>query len=250
ARYSPEQAAVRYRKAADDLARLGVNLNFGPVVDLNRNRRNPIIARKRRAYGATTADVLPYAHAFISAHRAAGVLTSAKHFPGHGSSWADSHRRFVDLTKTWDAVELAPYRALTGAAAPDMVMVGHLYHPRFSPRGERVPASLSPAAIRGVLRGKIGYRGIVITDDLEMAAVTRRYSLKERVIRAIAAGNDVIMLSDGTTRGTGVVDAIHRHVREAVLSGRIGLAQIRAAHARIIATKARLAGTRREARAD
>ncbi|MEO0618913.1 MAG: glycoside hydrolase family 3 N-terminal domain-containing protein, partial [Pseudomonadota bacterium] len=141
----------------------------------------------------------------------------------------------------------SPYRDRLRLPVHDKVMVGHLYHPRFAGVSGRIPASLSRQAILGELRGRLGYRGIVITDDLEMAAVTRRFSLKERVIRSVAAGNDILMFSDGTTRGPGVVDAIHRHIREAVLSGRIKLSRIRAAYARIIAAKSRLASPTQQA---
>ncbi|MEL7543472.1 MAG: glycoside hydrolase family 3 N-terminal domain-containing protein, partial [Pseudomonadota bacterium] len=246
-RYRPDEAEKIYDRAAGQLASAGINMNFGPVVDLNRNTRNPIIARKRRAYGKAPQDVLPYARAFINAHREARVMTAAKHFPGHGSSWADSHKRFVDLSRTWNEIELAPYRALAASNGPDMVMIGHLYHPRFAGKSGRIPASLSRQAILGELRGRLGYRGIVITDDLEMAAVTRRFGLRDRVVRAVEAGNDILMFSDGTTQGPGVVDAIHRHIREAVLSGRIKLSRIRTAHARIIAAKSRLASPTQQA---
>lgn len=247
ARYKPEQAEKIYDRLARQLKRAGLNMNFGPVVDLNRNRRNPIIGRLRRAYGKTTKSVMPYARAFIDAHRRAGVMTAAKHFPGHGSSWADSHRRFVDLTKTWNRVELAPYRELSEKAGPDMVMVGHLYHPQFSGKKGRIPASLSKVAITHELRGRLGFRGIVITDDMEMAAVTRRFSLKERAVRAVEAGNDIILFSDATRDGTGTVDAIHSHIKDAVKSGRIPRARIRAAYSRIKAAKTRLLPKNQEA---
>lgn len=249
-RYNPAQAEKIYDKLAGDLKSAGLNMNFGPVVDLNRNRRNPIIGRLRRAYGRTPQTVMPYARAFISAHRKAGIMTAAKHFPGHGSSWADSHHRFVDLTKTWNPVELAPYKMLADKAGPDMVMVGHLYHPQFSGKKGRIPASLSKKAITHELRGRLGYRGIVITDDMEMAAVKRRFSLKDRAVRAVEAGNDIIMFSDATKAGTGVVDAIRKHVRDAVLSGRIPISRIRGAYARIKAAKSRFAARQHAAQAN
>jgi len=240
ARHEPAQAEKIYDRVAGQLKAAGLNMNFGPVVDLNRNRRNPVIGRLRRAYGKTPEAILPYARAFISAHRRAGVLTAAKHFPGHGSSRADSHRRFVDLTKTWKPIELEPYRMLADNRGPDMVMVGHLYHPQFSGKNERIPASLSKKAILYELRGRLGYRGIVITDDLEMAAVKRYFSLKERAVRAVEAGNDIVLFSDATTNGTATVNRIHAYIRAAVDSGRIPLSRIRGAYARITAAKARL----------
>ncbi len=129
--YTPEKARRIYKSMAQELAKSGINLNYGPVLDLNRNRRNPVIGRLGRSYGANPERVVAYAHAFISAHREANVLTSVKHFPGHGSSWSDSHKQFVDLTRTWKDIELEPYRALARDGAIDTLMVGHLYHPAF-----------------------------------------------------------------------------------------------------------------------
>ncbi|HHG89779.1 MAG TPA: glycoside hydrolase family 3 protein, partial [Devosia sp.] len=105
---SPEQARQTYLSMALELAALKFNLNLGPVVDLNLNPDNPIIARYGRSFGADAGQVSQYATSFISAHRAAGVLTALKHFPGHGSSRADSHKGFVDITRYWQPEELTP----------------------------------------------------------------------------------------------------------------------------------------------
>ena len=163
---SPEGAGHIYGVMAGEIASLGFTVNFGPVVDLDLNPNNQIIAKYGRAFGKSAKTVIPYAEAFIEAHRAHGILTSLKHFPGHGSSTADSHEGFVDISRTWQEAELAPYKALIGAGLADMVMVGHLYHSGYSNGDTRLPSSLSPEWITGVLRGELGSQGVVICDDL------------------------------------------------------------------------------------
>lgn len=238
-RGSVATARETYGRLAGGIARHGFNLNFGPVVDLNLNRRNPVIARLRRSYGADPQRVTDFAAAFVHAHRANGVLTSAKHFPGHGSSWTDSHKDFVDLTKTWRPVELAPYRALARAGLLDAIMVGHLYHPRFSPKG-RLPTTLSPAAIRGAIRQGLGFDGLVITDDLEMDAVSEHFHFDDTVVRSIAAGNDVLMMTNGKSYDARLPQRVLRIVQKALKDGRLTVAMLRESFGRIMRAKGRL----------
>jgi beta-N-acetylhexosaminidase len=193
---SPEAAGRIYADMAKGVAELGFTVNFGPVVDLNINAKNQIIAKYGRAFGTTAKVVIPYAEAFIEAHRKAGLLTALKHFPGHGSSTADSHEGFVDISRTWREAELQPYQALIGAGLADLVMVGHLYHSGYSAGDTRLPSSLSPEWITGVLRDELGYDGVVISDDLEMGAIREHFSLKETVTRAVRAGTDVLLFSN------------------------------------------------------
>lgn len=196
ARNTPEQAEAIYTKMAAAMGELGFSVNFGPVADLNLNSSNQVIAKFGRAYSADPAVVTQYDEAFIAAHHAAGVLTALKHFPGHGSSTADSHEGFVDITKTWQDSELDPYRAMIADDVVDMVMVGHLYHADYSDAGEQVPSSLSPQWITGVLRNDLGFDGVVISDDLEMGAIRDHFSLQETVTMAVRAGMDVLLFSN------------------------------------------------------
>ena len=239
-RYNPEKARQIYKSMAQELARSGFNLNFGPVVDLNLNRRNPVIGRPGRSFGADPGKVAAYARAFISAHREANVLTSVKHFPGHGSSWADSHKTFVDLSKTWKEIELEPYRTLMHAGAIDTVMVGHLYHPAFS-SNSRLPATLTSTAIEGWIRGKLGFQGVVITDDLEMGAIRRYYKLPATLIKAVQGGSDILLFSSSGSDPNFVPRAT-RILRDAVKNGTIPRRRIAQAYGRIVALKQRLRG--------
>lgn len=194
---TPESAKRIYARMARELSLLGFNLNFGPVVDLNINPENPIIARYGRSFGKDPVKVAQYAAAFVSAHRSANMLTALKHFPGHGSSTTDSHVGFVDITNTWQALELEPYRALISNGFADMVMVGHLFHQKFSvDPSVQLPSSLSPSWITGVLRNHLGYDGVIISDDMEMAAVRKNFGLRDVVVRAIRAGTDILLFSN------------------------------------------------------
>ena len=228
---SLDQAREIYGKMAREMADVGINMNFGPVVDLATNKRNPIITRRGRSYGKDPKQVADFASAFIEAHRNHGVLSVAKHFPGHGSSWTDSHRRFVDLSKTWKPVELEPYRLLAERNAPDFVMVGHLFHPKYG--GEsRLPASLSKLAIENELRDTLKFKGLVITDDLEMRSVKQRFKYNDLAIRAVNAGNDIVLFSNATMEHH-TPETVHRSIREAVYSGKISRDRIRASYKRI-----------------
>ena len=194
---SPQEAEAIYTEMAKSIAALGFTVNFGPVADVNLNSNNQVIARFGRAYSADPARVAAYDAAFIAGHRAAGLLTALKHFPGHGSSTADSHEGFVDISKTWqEDAELAPYRTLLAAGDVDMIMAGHLYHADYTAMGTQTPSSLSPQWIEGVLRGKLGFDGVVISDDLEMGAIRDHFTLQETVTQAVRAGMDVLLFSN------------------------------------------------------
>ena len=193
---TPAQAQAIYSTMAASLAELGFTVNFGPVADVNINSKNPIIAKFGRAFSADPAVVALYDAAFIKAHHAAGMLTALKHFPGHGSSTGDSHDGFVDITKTWQPEELDPYRALIAAGDVDMVMVGHLYHADYSDADAQTPASLSPQWITDVLRDKLGFDGVVISDDLEMGAIRVHFTIQQVVVQSVRAGMDVLLFSN------------------------------------------------------
>ncbi len=238
-KYKPEKARRIYKAMADELARAGFNMNYGPVVDLNINQRNPIIGRLGRSYGADPDRVVAYARAFISAHRDANVLTSVKHFPGHGSSTTDSHKRLVDLSRTWKDVEITPYKKLAREGGIDTVMVGHLYHPAISGK-KRTPATLTPNAVDGWVRDRIGFQGVVITDDLEMGAIRRNNNLRATLIKAVQSGNDILMFGAAGADPKFVAKAT-KILRDAVENGTIPRERIARSYTRIKRLKERLA---------
>lgn len=212
---TPQQAGEVYKRLACQLHEAGINVNFGPVVDLDvKGEKNPIIGKLRRSFGDDPQKVVDYARWFNVAHKTYGILTAAKHFPGHGSSLTDTHAQFTDITGTWSRDELKPYESLAKRGYADMVMVGHLYHRAFS--DGRAPASLSQKAIRDMLRGKIGYQGVVITDDLQMKAVLDTYPLKIRIPMAVNAGNDIVLLSNTYTPYPTLGEVVHNIIRRSV----------------------------------
>lgn len=236
----PHRAYLAYKDMADELVANGFNFNLGPVVDLNRNASSPTIAGKARSYSADPQRVIAYAKAFCFAHRDAGVLTVLKHFPGHGSAAGDSHVGLVDLTPTWTEAELEPYRLMVRDRVGDAVMIGHVYHPDFSD-GKKVPASLSAMAIQKQLRGRLGYGGVVITDDLEMSAIRKNYGFDESLVRAIQAGADILLLAGGKDIGPDLAERAVAVIRQAVASGRIGEDRIRVSYEKIVTLKRKLA---------
>jgi len=188
-----EAARQTYGAMAAAMRASGFNLNLAPVVDLGFEARNPLITQLGRSFGADPVTVINYSRAFLSGHRDHGVLTALKHFPGHGSALRDSHEGSVDVTRTWRESELAPYTCLVGEGAVDMVMMGHIAHLTLT---QGVPASLSADAVGGMLRKRVGFAGVAITDDLDMAAARRDNSLEQAAVKAVAAGNDILLFTN------------------------------------------------------
>jgi len=241
AKGTPEVARNIYARMAADIAAEGFTVNFGPVADLNRNPNNQIIAKFGRAFGADPTKVTSYAAAFIMAHHDAGLITALKHFPGHGSSTADSHEGFVDISESWDAVELEPYGALFARGYADMVMVGHLYHDQYAGgSGAKLPSSLSPAWIDGVLRGKLGFSGVVISDDLEMGAIRDHYNLADTVRLAVRAGVDVLLFSNTADNRTSLASEIRAILIAEANADPAFRKRIEQSYRRIVALKSRI----------
>lgn len=193
---SPSEAERTYLVLAENLADWGFTLNLGPVVDVDANPRNPIIGRLGRAYSSDPEKVAAFGSAFVSAHRAHGVLTALKHFPGHGSSLQDSHKGAVDITRTWSEDELIPFRRLIAAGMADLVMTAHVINRQMAAAEPDVPMSLSKNALTGVLRGDLGFNGVIVSDDIQMDAIRWNFSLKEAVLKAVEAGTDILLFAN------------------------------------------------------
>jgi len=233
-----------YRGASQELSRLGINCNFGPVLDLNTDPNAPAIGRLGRSYGSDAQTVIDYARLFIDAHREAGVLTAAKHFPGHGSAQVDPHNQVVDITHTWNERELEPFRTIIDDDRVDMIMVGHLVlkEPRFFD-GDR-PASLSSKAIQQELRTHYGFRGVVVSDDLDMGAIRSRYGVDEAAAMAIEAGSDMVIVANTKTPDPDIANRIIAKIMQAVEQGRIKPASIQQSYERIMQMKKKLTDRR------
>ncbi|USX13136.1 beta-N-acetylhexosaminidase [Oxalobacteraceae bacterium OTU3CAMAD1] len=168
---------------------LGFNWNFAPVLDLNNNPHNPVIAE--RSFGAEPQRAAELAMAWMAGSHAEGVACCVKHFPGHGDTNVDSHRDLPTVNKPveeLDRLELAPFR-IASAAAPAM-MTAHIVYPTLDPDN---PATMSRRILTGLLRDEWKYKGIVITDGMDMHAIAGRYGVGNAAVRALTAGADMVM---------------------------------------------------------
>jgi beta-N-acetylhexosaminidase len=231
------------RRMGGTLRQAGINWNLAPVVDVALNAANPAVVEPGRTFSADPDRVTAQARAFITGMHAAGILTALKHFPGHGSSRADSHAGFTDVTDTADLrVELAPYRALIAEGLADSVMTAHVFNRRLDPWD---PATLSPFTVRRILRGWLGYRGVVVSDDLLMGAIIQHYGLEEAAVMALGASVDVLLISHNTGRlEPGAAQRVAIAIGRALNEGRLSRARVAEALDRVEALRARLGGVR------
>lgn len=210
------------RAQAKQLASLGIDLNFAPCVDLSVNPSCPVIAEKDRSFSRDPHEAAACARIWIEEHDRFGVTCCLKHFPGHGSARDDTHEGLADITDSYDEpTELAVYEDLLAVFQDRVaVMTGHLMHGAID---KRLPASLSRAHTGGLLRARLGFEGVVVTDSLDMGAITERFSPADAMALALDAGADLLL--DGVNMpgrvrpGAGLVLA--RALAEAVGDGRV-----------------------------
>lgn len=238
---SPTLDSVRFygEATAATLAGLGININFAPVVDLASNPDNPIIAKYGRAFSANEDSVALLAKEFIKAHHKMGVLTSLKHFPGHGSSKDDTHLGVADVTNTWNEKELKPYKELIDSGYADAVMTSHIVNKNLDKNG--YPGTLSADILTGILRKQLGFNGVVFTDDMQMHAIAKNFGLEEAIKLAINAGVDIMTFSNniyGSEERT--VDRVHQIIRAMVQRGEISRSRIDESFRRIMRLKSKL----------
>jgi len=220
------------RSAAREARLIGVNLSFSPVADVNNNPDNPII--NTRSFGEDPQQVALMTSAFVRGLQEGGVLATAKHFPGHGDTATDSHLELAVITADrarLEAVELVPFRAAiaSGVAA---IMTAHLAVPALDSDASR-PATLSPPILTGLLRQDLGFSGLIVTDAMNMYAVSKNYPEGESAVLALEAGADIILypLSIAKT---------HVAILQAVRSGRVTRKRLDRSVQRILEAKARL----------
>lgn len=224
---------------AATLSGLGINMNFAPVVDLAINPNNPIIAKHGRAFSAQEDSVILLAKEFIKEHRKYGVLTSLKHFPGHGSSKDDTHLGIADVTNTWEERELKPYQVLIDSGYADAVMTSHIVNMKLDKEGN--PGTLSFEILTGILRNRLHFSGVIFTDDMQMHAITKHYGFEEAIKLAINGGVDIMTFSNnisGSDERT--VDKVHSIIRGMVARGEISEQRINESFKRIMKLKGKL----------
>lgn len=230
--------SVRYygQTTAATLAGLGMNVNFAPVVDLASNPDNPIIARYERAFSDNEEWVAQLAAEYIKTHRKLGIISVPKHFPGHGSSQADTHLGIADVTATWEERELAPYAKLIASGYAEAVMSAHIVNKKLDAAGN--PGTLSDVIINGVLRGRLGFNGVVFSDDMQMHAITKHYGLEDAIRLAINGGIDIMTFSNNIDQSEErTVDRVHRIIRDLVNGGKISRERVDESYRRIMRLK-------------
>lgn len=180
-------------KTAKTLSQLGININFAPVVDLDINKNSKIISSLKRSYSNNPKIVTAHAKEVILAHNKHNIITTLKHFPGHGSAQGDTHQGFVDITNTYTKEEMQPYKTLINEKIAKGVMVSHLYNKNID---EKYPASMSHNFVTKKLIKELGFEGLIFTDDIQMNAIKNNYTFTEALEKAIMAGCDVIVIGN------------------------------------------------------
>lgn len=215
-------ARTSYKSLAKDLKESGINNDFAPVVDLAINKQNKVIVAKGRSFGESSAEVIKYSSIFVDELKKQSVISVLKHFPGHGSSLSDSHLGFVDITKTWTQKELEPYRYFIKNNKVDMIMTAHVFNEKLD---DTYPATLSYKINTELLRYKLGFEGVLVTDDLQMYAISKHYDLKQTVTLAINSGVNMLLFANQLAKPISlkeIVDTIYHQI----LSEEISLDQI------------------------
>ena len=221
---------------AQELADVGIDLNLAPVVDVNVNPASPAIGALERSFSADPKIVSLHAGAFIEAHQELGIGTSLKHFPGHGSAGYDTHLGVVDVTKTYKAEELEPYKTLIEGGYADAVMTAHVINKDVSP----LPATLSKEFLTDILRDELEFKGVVITDDLLMGAIMEQYGLADAAVRAFEAGSDWLIISNNIdTYDLQSIYTVRDALYDAYTSGRISEERVKQSLRRIQEFKSR-----------
>ena len=222
-------AKQSYSSMAKDLKYSGINVNFAPVVDLAINKENKVIVTRGRSFGESSNEVISYASIFVDELKKEKVISVLKHFPGHGSSLADSHLGFVDITNTWNQKELEPYRYFIKNNKVDMIMTAHVFNEKLD---KDYPATLSYNVNTNLLRYKLGYEGVLVSDDLQMYAISKHYDLKQTVTLAINSGVNMLLFANQLAKPITlkqIVDTVYSQI----LNKQISLEQIIKSNQRI-----------------
>lgn len=216
-------------KVAEDCHRMGINWDFAPVVDVNTNPNNPIIGN--RSFGSEVDNVISSALSYSNGLQDNTILAAIKHFPGHGDTSTDSHLDLPVVSHSIErlnTVELAPFKALMDKGIGG-VMVAHLYVPSLE-SGKGIPASVSKNIITDLLKNKLGYKGLIITDALNMGAVANKYKPGELDALAFKAGNDIMLFSQGVSEGK-------KLIQKGIDKGEISQSRVEESVKKILLTK-------------
>lgn len=230
----PEETYQWAARIGAELAQVGINVDFAPVADLAINPDSPAIARLERAFSPLPEMVSQHDEAFLAGLAAKNVIGCLKHFPGHGSAGTDTHQGSADITGSWREEELIPYANLIRKNKVSMIMVGHLRHNAIDPA---LPASLSPRFVTGMLRNRLGFDGVVISDDLQMKAIRDFYPLEDIVRLSLKAGVDILLFGNNMAYDPLLLPKIQQIVQKLVAEGSVSRDQLEASCTRILRLK-------------
>lgn len=236
--------SVRYygETTAATLIGLGINVNFAPVVDVAINPNNPVITKNGRSFSPSEDSVTLYAKEFIKTHRELGVVTTLKHFPGHGSSKDDTHYGIADVTKTWEAKELTPYVSLIDSGYVDAIMTAHIVNKNLDSKS--LPGTLSVQILDSLLRKSLKFNGVVFSDDMQMHAITKHYGFEEAIKLAVNAGVDILTFSNNIQGSEDrTVDRVHAIIKKFVANGTISESRINESFDRIMKLKRKMSSS-------
>ncbi|MBM3701750.1 MAG: beta-N-acetylhexosaminidase [Actinobacteria bacterium] len=228
----PKDTFLEASNLGMELNSLGFNLNFAPVVDVNINKNNPVIGSLERSFSDDPAKVYEHAGCFIDAMHQCNIVTVIKHFPGHGSSTEDSHLGLADITDTYnEEVELFPYRKLIKDGKTDIIMTAHVMNTNIDPDN---PATLSSIFLKDILRGRLNYEGVIVSDDMQMGAIATYFGFEEAIIKAINAGCDLLIFSNnGREYDDDIAQKAVEVIKKAIIERKITEEEISSSYNRI-----------------
>lgn len=224
-----KRTEIESNKIVKTLKECGINLNFSPVLDLNITKEN-IITAKERAISSNPKTVTNHARIIINCHHENNVIAVGKHFPGQGSSIGDTHEGWVDVTNSWSKEELIPYKNLIDSNDILAVMTSHLFNKNLD---AKYPATISKKIVDGLLRKKLNFKGVVISDDPQMKALSKKYSLKKLIELMINAGVDIFCFGNNMVYDASIVKKIHCSVLELINEKRVQISMLQRANKRI-----------------
>ncbi len=216
---------------------MGFNVNFAPVVDLNINPDNPVIGKIERSFSANPEIVVKHSQIMIDKFKEYGITAALKHFPGHGSSTSDSHLGLTDVSNTWSSIELEPYKQLINNDFSGMIMTAHIFNSKLD---ADFPATLSNRTLTGILRNQLNYKGVIVSDDMNMGAITQNYGLESAIEHSINAGVDILIFANNLTYDEQIAEKAKIIVLDLINSGKISKERINESYERIKNLKKRL----------
>lgn len=224
-------------KLAKDLKSVGINLNFSPSADVDTNPNNPVIGKIKRSYSSDPSKVSMHIREFIKSHHDLHIATTLKHFPGHGSSKSDSHKGFVDVTDTWQELELIPFQDMIMEKRVDILMTAHIFNGALDPH---YPGTLSHNIITRLLREEMSYDGVVISDDMNMNAISKHFGFKRSIELAINAGVDILLYGNNLIYEKEIAKKVSMAIQSLIREKKVSIEQINKSYNRIMALKKKI----------